>query len=361
MIITTTQDLEAVACCTCAMPTSPAPRIESLSVTAALCAVKPGSAPSPPSAQEGIADEEDNILYQSFTWALAGAVSEPREITNASESGTWTAEPIALQSGGTCGRHVVGSYHYDSTTYYDDANTLHSAESVENGTTDTSAVPGVWNYSGTVKEWDISGTLTYDEPYSSFQNFSIQYFGINTPNWSIGAGSATLTFEPDEVVIVGGAGNSATFVYAGAYTVATAAAALSSALSAITTWPDAGTASTITATLATDLERITAANATKAKFRIAPPVGFSTVELPRTTYEAQWDYVMFPANSDPPTLVSSASHIWDGDSDAPWSDYFEIPVPTVIGEVRRVNLMILSYRSARIGQKPTAHGEVYAI
>ena len=343
------------------MPTSPAPRIESLSVTADLCAVKPSSAPSPPSAQDGIEDEEDNILYPGYTWALAGAVSEPRTIANASESGTWAAEPIALQSGGTCGRHLTGSYHYDFTTYYDDENEHHSAESIENGTVDTSAVPGVWNYSGTVKEWTEAGVLGFDDSYSSFQNFSIQYFGINTPNWSIGAGSATLTFEPDEVVIVGGDGNTASFVFAGAYTVETAAAALSSALSAITTWPDEGTASTIDATLATDLERITAANATKAKFRIAPPVGFSTVELPRTTYEAQWDYVMFPANTDPPTIVGSASHIWDGDSDEPWSDYFEIPVPTVIGEVRRVNLIILSYRSARLGQKPTAHGEVYAI
>ena len=131
-------------------------------------------------------------------------------------------------------------------------------------------------------------------------------------------------------------------------------------------------------------------SATKTRMRFAPPVGFSTGEAPRTTYEAQWDEVFFPTGydgmiDDPeitppdplpdgwehpqiptpgrpnPSLVASRSWIWDGNMESPWSAWFEIPIPESAGETRVVNLMVLCYRSARLGQKPTAHGEVYAI
>jgi len=122
----------------------------------------------------------------------------------------------------------------------------------------------------------------------------------------------------------------------------------------------------------------------------------------RTTYELQWDEVFFPAeweawrtlkdafdaataahaiweDADPddrgdepvipddpgaepspaPSLVTSRSWVYGGTAE--WSGWFEIAVPTGPGETRVVNLLVICYRSAALGQKPTAHGEVYEL
>ncbi|MEY3898673.1 MAG: hypothetical protein RLZZ214_4195 [Verrucomicrobiota bacterium] len=120
----------------------------------------------------------------------------------------------------------------------------------------------------------------------------------------------------------------------------------------------------------------------------------------RTTYELQWDEVFFPAeweawkalkdafdaataahaiweDADPddrgdepiipddpgaeptaPSLVTSRSWVYAADE---WSGWFEIAVPEGPGETRVVNLLVICYRSAALGQKPTAHGEVYEL
>jgi hypothetical protein len=86
------------------------------------------------------------------------------------------------------------------------------------------------------------------------------------------------------------------------------------------------------------------------------------VEAPRSTFEATWDYVQFPTDTEvEPSLVSSGSWVWPGDIEDAWSEYFTIPLPTVPGEVRRVNLRILCFRCTRTGQKPTAIGEEFEI
>jgi hypothetical protein len=122
----------------------------------------------------------------------------------------------------------------------------------------------------------------------------------------------------------------------------------------------------------------------------------------RTTYELQWDEVFFPAeweawkalsdafdaataahaiweDADPddrgdepvipddpgaepspaPSLVTSRSWVYGGTAE--WSGWFEIPIPEGQGETRVVNLLVICYRSAALGQKPTAHGEVYEL
>ena len=58
-----------------------------------------------------------------------------------------------------------------------------------------------------------------------------------------------------------------------------------------------------------------------------------------------------------PTLTDSRSWIYNGTDE--WSEWFEIAVPEEAGETRLVNMLVICYRSASLGQKPTAHGEVY--
>lgn len=127
----------------------------------------------------------------------------------------------------------------------------------------------------------------------------------------------------------------------------------------------------------------------KSRYRLGVPAGYSTAEHPRSTYEAQWDEVFFPdgwnrmiddpdyvppdplpdppppvpqikdPDAPPPVLVASQSWTWAGSMDEPWSEWFVLDAPAEVGETRVVNLMVLCYRSSRIGQKPTAYGEVY--
>lgn len=119
----------------------------------------------------------------------------------------------------------------------------------------------------------------------------------------------------------------------------------------------------------------------------------------RSTYELQWDEVFFPeiwtvwkaakdafdaataayeiwtaceedcgaepiipddpgAEPTAPSLVASRSWVYAADE---WSSWFEIAVPTEPGETRVVNMLVICYRSAALGQKPTAHGEVYEL
>jgi len=122
----------------------------------------------------------------------------------------------------------------------------------------------------------------------------------------------------------------------------------------------------------------------------------------RTLFEIQWDEVFFPAawdawralrttyeialaaheaweadETDPkppeptipedpgeaptpaPTLTASRSWSYAGGAD--FSPWYEIEIPTVVGETRIVNTLTKCYRSARLGALPTAHGEIYEL
>lgn len=145
----------------------------------------------------------------------------------------------------------------------------------------------------------------------------------------------------------------------------------------------------------------------KARYRFGVPAGYSTTEAPRSVYELQWDEMFFPKAwtdwkalsvaytaavaaheaweaceaatpgdcgeepvipSDPgeaptpgPSLVAERTWAWAGSMEEPWSEWFEIDLPTAAGETRLVNLMAVCHHSTRLGVKPTAYGEVYVI
>lgn len=132
----------------------------------------------------------------------------------------------------------------------------------------------------------------------------------------------------------------------------------------------------------------------RTRYRIGIPVDYD-----RSTFETQWDEVFFPQDwldweadynayvadkaawdaceletpgdcgaeptfTDPeptpgPSLVTSRSWNYTGASE--WSDWFELTVPESDGETRVVNMLSLGWKSSRIGQKPTAHGEIIEI
>lgn len=143
---------------------------------------------------------------------------------------------------------------------------------------------------------------------------------------------------------------------------------------------------------------------TFVRYRIGVPEGFSTTEAPRSTYEAQWDEVFFPAewldwkalkdaydqavaihdeweHADPetrgeepdvpddpgaaptpaPSLVASRSWNWGGSMESPWSGWFDLTPPEGGGDTRIVNMMVKCYKCARVGVKPTAIGEIHEL
>ena len=142
---------------------------------------------------------------------------------------------------------------------------------------------------------------------------------------------------------------------------------------------------------------------TFVRYRIGVPEGFSTTQVRRSTYEAQWDEVFFPTKwtewksqkdsydeavaahqewqaADPetrgdepelpdnpgsaptpaPSLVTSRSWSWGGSMESPWSGWFDLTPPAEgNGDTRVVNMMIKCYKCARTGVAPTAVGEIY--
>lgn len=114
---------------------------------------------------------------------------------------------------------------------------------------------------------------------------------------------------------------------------------------------------------------------TMSRYRMGVPTGYSTVEVPRSTWEMTWDEVFASyawwewydggMEGDEPddsiALVTARDWTWGGSMDFPWSDWYEIPVPTEPGETRVVNVMVTCWRSTRLGYKPTAHGDQVAL
>jgi hypothetical protein len=60
-----------------------------------------------------------------------------------------------------------------------------------------------------------------------------------------------------------------------------------------------------------------------------------------------------------PSLVASRSWTYSGADE--WSPWWEIAIPETAGETRLVNQLARHYRSARLGNKPTAFGKTYAL
>lgn len=101
-------------------------------------------------------------------------------------------------------------------------------------------------------------------------------------------------------------------------------------------------------------EEIGLINVTFSRYRIGIPASYSG----RSYYEWQGDEVFFPTDPViPPSLVATRSWTYDGTGE--WSPWWEIALPTIPGETRLVNQLARHYRSTRLGNKPTAFGEVY--
>lgn len=145
------------------------------------------------------------------------------------------------------------------------------------------------------------------------------------------------------------------------------------------------------------------AQAIKSRYRFAPPEiwfeawdawkagGEIGPEPPvRSTWEMEWDEIFFPDGhdrtiNDPdveppdplpegwehpqipdpdapnPSLIASRSWIWGGDPNSRWSSWYVLDVPTTEGETRVVNITVICWKSARLGGKPTAYGEIYEL
>lgn len=109
-----------------------------------------------------------------------------------------------------------------------------------------------------------------------------------------------------------------------------------------------------------DTEGYAGFDAAHAAWVAADPETRGAEPAQRSYFEAQWDEVFFPADTEiDPSLVAARSWIYDGTAD--FSEWFEIAIPAIPGETRIVNLMTKCYRSSRLGIKPTSHGEVYVL
>lgn len=126
-------------------------------------------------------------------------------------------------------------------------------------------------------------------------------------------------------------------------------------------------------------------NISKARYRFGIPLGYT-----RSVWVMQWDEAFFPDGHDdtiddpgvtppdplpdgwthpqiadpdapPVELIASRNWTWAGDPEEPWSEWFEIAVPTEPGKTKPINVMTKCYASARLGVKPTSSGETYEI
>lgn len=120
-------------------------------------------------------------------------------------------------------------------------------------------------------------------------------------------------------------------------------------------------------------------------YKFCVPEGYSTPEAPRSTWEMQWDlafvteawlawYQGDQADPEPtplPILHEEKSWTWGGSMEAPCSPTEKMPAASwyghlddeendIVWQTIRLNVMVICWRSSRLGVKPTAHGLQYA-
>jgi len=118
--------------------------------------------------------------------------------------------------------------------------------------------------------------------------------------------------------------------------------------------------------------KIECAIGTQSRYRFGVPFGYSTEEMPRSTWEMEWDEATASADwwewfdtgmtgtePTPGPTLTPRSWIWAGDMGEPWSNWFELSMPEEAGENRVINVMVKCFNSNRLGVKPTASGDSY--
>ena len=357
MIIATTNDLiEVGTCgCPCLIPVCDEPRKECQSISTEACGY---SLPE----HADLTDEERCMLFakRTVSWRDVYSFSDETTTINSDEQNTSVWQ---MWDDGTACSERLFSTNYDETetnlvviegvTTSDQTTVIHLQSGIGeacNGTvTYTDGVDPENSYTDTLDTGCLSVDLTPDS------------------SWSYAAYAYTKT------IVDGDTTTTQSVVFSDPIDAAALNDQLDRKISLIAEgdpWPGTQCLSSTHEARTLDGEgnvicsQIDAAQ--KARYRFGVPIGYSTAEHPRSTYEAQWDEVFFPDGWDSgepgaplPILIASRAWTWGGSMDEPWSDWYVMEVPTDPGETRVVNIMILCYRSTRLGQKPTAYGEVY--
>ena len=119
-------------------------------------------------------------------------------------------------------------------------------------------------------------------------------------------------------------------------------------------------------------------------YKFCVPEDYSTFDAPRSVWDMQWDVGFFTSLwldwyeggqlGDEPIPVPHRQEqndwVWGGSMSEPCSDVYLLPLPLDFGfedvpeldihwEARRLNIMVVCWRSSAIGVKPTAHGMQY--
>lgn len=102
--------------------------------------------------------------------------------------------------------------------------------------------------------------------------------------------------------------------------------------------------------------------ATLARYRVGLPTNYSPLSAPRSVYEVTWDEVFVPElSSNPPVLVNARSWVWDGNTSNNASPFYTIPLPLSAGQTQLANFMVVCWKSAKIGYKPTSFEPIIEI
>lgn len=399
MIISTITEANLVAsdCCPCAtLPTCPAPRKECESITLYPCGWTLAELISPEEFT-GLPDSTIHFRYRTRTDRVTESGSGIYEIDPS--TGAYTTRELERDDATTVtqtygisscvGIFTTTNYSFEDLLGYNASNTLLSKNESTTSTTSSTAVA----CDGTTSYISIDYTVSPPDTTSgSFQNTVCNDVALDPElDWVLSgttlSKTETVTFDPPATY-------SATSEYSVSLsdpvTVEDMKADIDNRL-----FPEDVNSQYCTSILQLDpLSPTQPSLIRRARYRFAVPEDYT-----RTRWEMQWDEVFFPKAwedwlalktaydaavaahtaweaEDPetrgpepvipeepadepspkPSLVNERSWNWAGED---WSEWYEMPAPDEAGETRVVNLMVICWRSSSIGQKPTAHGEVY--
>jgi hypothetical protein len=385
MIVTTIQEANAIAneCCPCELPSCDDPQKECESITVGECSEKmpvdntldPGDIPVPPEDAciwmmgkivEYIVETVDQPNYGFGDGLLNSTQTEITEWRRRGDEGACFDEIYELSSTYDATINFVGETEEESVTVV-----IVAAASYK--------PPG---------EWTGSSTTTQTGPYGANVVIVSDYLGDSrnfTPDssWRY---LGDYKWEKVTVLTDPGFGN-ITATQRVTYIPATAEALLEELEEK--EFPDDINGSLCYAEVLKDPDcEDSIRSVTKSRYRMTVPASWISPydawieggsvgpEPPiRSTYELEWDEGFFPTEwdewnngdrEDPeptpvPELVAERSWTWDGNKteEGRWSPWYNINPDLRPGQVRPVNLMIVCWKSAKIGTKPTASGEIH--